>query len=83
MSRRNINSCTDGVDLSVFDFIKWLMSSNNSIILFVFKDTFYRRIKLAMLLFIYRGCSYRALCSGRCNKSVRNRRFAYSLIAPY
>jgi radical SAM protein with 4Fe4S-binding SPASM domain len=44
------------------------MSSNNAAISFVLKDMFYRRIKLAMLLFTCHGCSYRTLCSGRCIK---------------
>ena len=83
MSCRNINSCTEWVDLSVFDFIKWLISSNSAKIPFVFKDMFYRRIKLAMLLFTYHGCLYRTLGSGRCNKVYSEQRFGYSLIAPY
>ena len=68
MSRRNIKNRTEGVDLSVFGFVKWLMSSNNSAKPIMFKDMFYHRIKLAILLFTYRGCSYRTPCSGPCNK---------------
>jgi radical SAM protein with 4Fe4S-binding SPASM domain len=62
------NSCTEGVDLSVFEFTKWPASSNNATIPFVFKDMFYLRIKLVMLLLTCQGCSYRTICSGRCSK---------------
>ena len=71
------------MDLSVFDFITWLISSNSEKIPFVFKDMFYRRIKLAMLLFTFHGCLYRTLGSGRCNKVYSEQTVGYGLKAPY
>lgn len=74
MSRRNINSCKEGVDLNVSDFIKWLLCSNNAALPFVLKDMFCSRNKwLCYCLLVHNVQSVGAVVV----RSIPNRGFGH------
>jgi len=71
------------VDLSVLDFIKWLMSSNIAAISFVFKDMFYRGLSWLCYCLLVTVVHILHSIVTVVVSSILNRRFGYSLISPY